>query len=231
MNNIIVIELKAIAKQRGIIGYYKLRKAELIHKLEAHPDVNEQVLIPSLEIPRNATRSVNTSAFLDQPILDDNTPVLKPTQKFVAKSVQKIKDCWNWFLDYIPSKPKLVDEALESFKNLIKKLYTKRDTSFQMKESESALKKCAIPYQIDGKDWIDPDLFLDNAKQSSTNLLINRRQTKVKLILSCMMEKLDLKTGEVIAKEAEFHSKKEVNLKVLTLSNCFRKSKKLLWSR
>ena len=65
MNNITVIKLKALAKQRGIKGYYKLRKAELIHKLEAHPGINEQVLIPGLEIPRNATRSVNTSAILD----------------------------------------------------------------------------------------------------------------------------------------------------------------------
>ena len=48
--------------------------------------------------------------------------------------------------------------------------------------------------------------------QSITIHLINRRQTKVKLILSCLMEKIDLKSGEVIAKEAEFHSKTEVNL-------------------
>ena len=81
-----------------------------------------------------------------------------------------------------------------------------------MKESKSALKKFAMQYRIDGKDWIDPDLFLVNAKQSITNLLINRRQTKVILILSCMMEKVDLKSGEVIAKEAAFHSKTEVNL-------------------
>ena len=147
INNITVIELKDIAKQRGIEGYYKLRKAELIHKLEALPEVNEQVLIPGLEITRNTTRSENTSAILDQPIWNDNTTVLKPTQKFIAKSVQKIKDCWNWLLDYIPPKPKVVDEALESFKNLIKKLYNKRDTSFQLKESKSALKN--LRYSIE----------------------------------------------------------------------------------
>ena len=67
------------------------KKAELVHKLEALPEVNEQVLIPGLEIPRNTTRSVNTTAILDQPILDDNTPVLKPTQKFIAKSKQNIE--------------------------------------------------------------------------------------------------------------------------------------------
>ena len=70
----------------------------------------------------------------------------------------------------------------------------------------------AIQYRVDGKDWIDPDLFLLNSKQPITNLMINTRQTKVKLIISCMMEKVDLKRGEVIAKEAAFHSKTEVNL-------------------
>ena len=124
MDSITVIKLKALAKQRGIKGYYKLRKAELIQQLEAHPDVNEQVLIPGLDIPRNTTRSVNTSA-----ILDDTTPVLPPvpTPKFIAKCMQKIKDFGNWLLDYIPPKRKVVDEALESFKNLIKNCTT-RDT-------------------------------------------------------------------------------------------------------
>ena len=54
----------------------------------------------------------------------------------------------NWLLDYIPPKPKVVDEALESFKNLIKKLYNNKGTSFQLKESKSALKKFAIQYGI-----------------------------------------------------------------------------------
>ena len=35
MDNHTVVQLKAIAKERGIRGYYKLRKAELIHALEA----------------------------------------------------------------------------------------------------------------------------------------------------------------------------------------------------
>ena len=64
MDNITVIKLKTLAQQRGIKGYYKLRKAELIQKMEAHSDVNEQVLIPELEIPRYTIRSVNTSAIL-----------------------------------------------------------------------------------------------------------------------------------------------------------------------
>ena len=80
-------------------------------------------------------------------------------------------------------------------------MYNKNDTSFQLKESQSALKKFAIQYRIDGNDWIDPDLFLVNAKQFITKLLINTRQTKLKLIVSCMMEKVDLKSSEVSSRD------------------------------
>ena len=116
----------------------------------------------------------------------------------------------------------MVDEALESFKNIIRKLHNKREASFQLKKSKSALKKFAVQYRIDG---FDPDLFLVNAKQSITNLLTNRPHYKVKLILSCIMEKVDLKSGEVMAKEATFHSKTEVNLECTNSNEFFSKMK------
>ena len=64
---------------------------------------------------------------------------------------------------------------------------------------------------------------MNNAKQSITNILIVRRQTKVKVILSCMMEKVDLKSCEVMVKEAAFHSKTEVNLENSDSNELFRK--------
>ena len=92
MDNIIVIKLKTLVRQRGIKGCYKLRKAELIQKLEAHPDANEQVVAPRLEIPRNTTRSVSTSTILDDQILDDKTPELQSARNFIAKSIKKFND-------------------------------------------------------------------------------------------------------------------------------------------
>ena len=77
---------------------------------------------------------------------------------------------------------------------------------------KSALKKFAIQYQMKRLNGYDSESFLLNSKQPITSLMINPRQTKVKLILSCMMENVDLKSEEVIAKEAAFHSKTEVNL-------------------
>ena len=42
---------------------------------------------------------------------------MQTTQNFFTKGMKKIKDFGNWFLSYIPPKPKVVDNVLESFKN------------------------------------------------------------------------------------------------------------------
>ena len=55
--------------------------------------------------------------------------------------------------------------------------------------------------------------------------MINTRQTKVKLIVVRMVEKVDLKSGEVIAKEAAFHSKTQVNLESTDSNDLFSKMK------
>ena len=153
------------------------------------------------------------------------TKVKQNTKKIIAKSVQNIKYFGNWLLDYIRRKPKVVDEALESFKNLIKKLYEKMVTLFQPTQSKSALNNFAIQYRINGSNGYNPVSYLLSFKQPITNLMINTRQPKVKLILSCMMEKIDLKIGEVIANAVAFHSKTEVNLENTNSNELFSKMK------
>ena len=61
MDNHTVVQLKAIAKERGIRDYYKLRKAELIHALETARLVEQ------------------TSNIFDESIPNDPTPVIQPT--------------------------------------------------------------------------------------------------------------------------------------------------------
>ena len=154
MENHTIVQLKAIAKQRGITGYYKLRKAELINALEATRLVEQK------------------SSIFHEPIPNDPTPVLQPTpwrssnvatklkqntKNFFTKGMQNIKDFGNWLLNYIPPKPKVVDKVLESLKNKINKMYEKKKTFFQLKESKSALKKFAIQYRIDGSNGYGPE--------------------------------------------------------------------------
>ena len=99
------------------------------------------------------------------------------------------------------------------------------DTLFQPTQPKSALKNFEIQRQIKGLNGYDPESFLLNSKQPITNLMINTRQTKVKLIVSCMMEKVDLKSGKVIAKEAAIHSKTGVNFESTNSNELFSKMK------
>ena len=215
MENHTVMQLKAIAKERGVRGYCKLIKVELIHTLEAARLVQQK------------------SNIFDEPISNDPTAVLQPTPwrpsnvttKDKQNIKQKIKDFGEWLLNYIPPKPKVVDKVLESFKNKIKKIKEKRDTLFQPTQSKSVLKSFAIQHEIKRLNEYDPESFLLNSKQPITNLMINTQQTKVKLILSFMMEKVDLTSGEVIAKEAAFHSKTEFNLESTNSNEVFSKMK------
>ena len=55
MENHTVVQLKNIAKERGIRGYYKLRKVELIHALEAKSLVEQKRNIFDEPIPNHLT--------------------------------------------------------------------------------------------------------------------------------------------------------------------------------
>ena len=78
MENHTVVQLKAIAKDRGIKGYFNLRMAELIHALEATRFVEQK------------------NNIFDEPIPNDPTLVLQPTpwrQSTIAlKNKQNIKN-------------------------------------------------------------------------------------------------------------------------------------------
>ena len=55
MENHTVVQLKAIAKERGIRGYYKLRKAELKHAFEETRLVEQKSNIFGESIPNDPT--------------------------------------------------------------------------------------------------------------------------------------------------------------------------------
>ena len=107
MENHTIVHLKAVAKERGIKGYCKLRMAELIHALKATRLVEQK------------------SNIFDEQIPNDPTPILQPTpwrpSNFAVKSKQNIKVSLVRVCKRLEIlvKPKVVDKVLESFKNKI----------------------------------------------------------------------------------------------------------------
>ena len=124
------LELEAIARERGIRGYYKLRKAELIHALEARRLVEQKSNIFDESIPNNHTlvlqptswRPSNIALKIKQNIKNFAEKKCKRNKISLLWVCKKIKDFGEWLLNYIPPKPKVVDILLESFKNKIKKM-------------------------------------------------------------------------------------------------------------
>ena len=127
MENHTVVQLKAIARERGIRGYHKLRKAELIHALESTKLVEQKSNIFDEPIPNDhfpilqptPWRPSNIALNNKQNIKNCAATIMQKTNNFFTMGMQKITDFGEWLLNYIPPKPKVVDKVLESFKNKI----------------------------------------------------------------------------------------------------------------
>jgi len=61
-------------------------------------------------------------------------------------------------------------------------------------------------YTIDGREGYDPQSFMREVKPPVVDLLNRNRQSKVNLVLNCVMEKPDMQTGEVITANPVFRS-------------------------
>ena len=159
----------------------------------------------------NKRNSQQNENLLDEPVPDIKEPVLtpQPASSYVnrmKKHVSDAKSKWNrwvnWFLDYIPPIPKVIDKAFEVVKKNILNLYK----PFEITDSKSALKNYAIVYIIEGQDGYDERPFLRAVKQTVIGLLQNHYETKVKIILHCIMERYEARSGEIITAKPAFYS-------------------------
>ena len=92
MNNHTVVQLKAIAKERGIRGYYKLRKAELIHALETVRLIEQKSNIFYLSISNDPTPVLQPTPWTPS---NATTKVKQNIKKFFIKGMQKLKILMN----------------------------------------------------------------------------------------------------------------------------------------
>ena len=228
-----VIDLKAEAKSRGLRGYSKLRKAELIDLLTK--SYSEQ----------------SAGSLLDESIPLDEIPkgqtILKPTKaKKIEKptEVQKIEEAVEWGkkkaenwgewlkeIEAVEKKKIVVDEALEAFKSRIAELYKVVPLRFELVECKSALKKFATQYTIEGVEGYGPESFLSAVKPTILTFLRDHPDIKVKSVFKCIMSKTNLATGEVEYTPAHFVSKVEINFQGTDADDLYKRmSDKMLES-
>ena len=196
-----VKELQEIAKQRGLKGYYKLHKGQLIDAIHVHG-------------------SLQPTHLLDSPV-----PVLQPIAYEPLKTLNKVtsglKSFANWLISYVPKPIKrVVSKKLEALKSKVSNLFGTTE-KFEIAENKSAIKGFTKQHTIDGQQGVDAETFLNTVRPLVVNLLARTRGTKLNLVLTCVMERVAMTTGEVTTAIAPFVSRNEVNLEATDVGELY----------
>ena len=121
----------------------------------------------------------------------------------------------DWIVNFIP-KPEqkhAINQKLKSLKSYVKNRFAKvRTKKFQIRKIASAIKRFTEQYTIDGTSGIDALSFLNAVRPHAVNLFSENRQTKINLVLTCAMERVDMQTRQEESTHSPFVSKTEVIL-------------------
>jgi hypothetical protein len=79
-------------------------------------------------------------------------------------------------------------------------------------------------YTIDGQPRYDPQLLFNAAKSNVVKLLASNKQNKANFVLTCQMEKVDMKTAQAVIEAFNFATKNTVVLESTDVSDLFNES-------
>ena len=223
-----VVQLKSMAKERGLNGYSRLRKDDLIQfindarRSEARSaatcvscplrPIPAPRTIRPIPAPRTLVKPIPAPRTLVKPIPAPRiNRIVEAINSYVQPTLIEIKKAFDWGRKRTLDVGSFITTKLNDLIGWTKRP-SQRKELYELKESKSALRKFTMQYVIEGRVGYDPQSFMLDVKQAVINFLRKTRRTKVKLILRCNMEKNNISTGEVITHKTSFHSKPEVNL-------------------
>ena len=228
MENLKVKDLKALAKERRVKGYYKMRKAELIQALTSVTDLTQP---EALTISTPKTVKPIHSNIIDQPIPEINIPILKPTNQskvsqlknLASKAAKPVKREINKFADWIISQvpepiKKTVNKRVESLKEKVNGIF-KRYYNLTPKEHKTAIKGYFKTFRVDGVDGMDEKTFINSVKPKVIDLIKSKGSIKVKFILTVKFIKENPATGNIDINIWYFPTDPQIVTEATDLSN------------
>src|SRR6218665_3138098 len=169
-----------------------------------------------------------------QPVLTPNKYIPPAKQSRLNKSIfndlekhkvrSKVNSFADWIVNFIPKlEQKLaINQKVESLKSYVKSLFANvRTKKFKIRKTAWAIKGFTKQYTIDGTSGIDSLSFFIAVRPHVVNLLSENRQTKINLVLTCAMERVDIQTGEEESANIPFVSKTEVILDATDISEIY----------
>jgi len=144
-----VKDLRALAKRRGLKGYSRLKKAELV-----------QLLTPA--------------NIMDEPVPNVGQAPLIP--QAMTKAEEKIHDLEKWITSYMPTL-KAIGLAIKPFKEKIMALYNQPKIKPVLKEQ--AVRGWFQTYEIQGLPKHDLESFVKLVKSKVLTLLKSPRKVKI----------------------------------------------------
>ena len=207
MESLRVKDLREIAKSRGLRGWSRLRKSELISFIK---DNEMTTSLLDKEIPRNLP-----------------TPTLKPTQytspKITRSTTRRTLTDWEkWLIEHVPEPPK--KNMSEAKKRVLDAYEQKPLKPAQLKLVSTALEGNVQRWSISGEGYKIPDVFLNDIESDVKKVVDDvSGPKKVYTNLKCTLVKYNLKTGERIY--TEFNGRSRTHTITTELGDTYAETK------